>query len=69
MPLPTARLSKDSSEDEIRQAISDTISQLIDEGRDRDQAIAIAYDSARRQTGKSLGRAQRLKGKSTRHTA
>jgi len=51
MPLPTESLTKDSSDDEIQRAISATIEQLVNEGREQDQAIAIAYSSAREATG------------------
>jgi len=69
MPLPTERLTRRSSDAAIRQAISDAISQLVREGREQDQAIAIAYSSAREHTGKSLGKKQKLKGRSSKHTA
>lgn len=52
MPLPTENLTKDSSMDEIREAISRAISQLVDEGREQDQAIAIAYSTAREAAGR-----------------
>jgi predicted NBD/HSP70 family sugar kinase len=51
MPLPTESLTKDSSDQEIQQAISDAIAQLVNEGRDQQQAIAIAYSTARQATG------------------
>lgn len=54
MPLPTEGLTPDSSDEEIKAAIAGTIAQLIQEGRERDQAVAIAFDTARRATGKSL---------------
>ena len=55
MPLPTESLTKDSTDQEIQAAISAAISQLVNEGRDQDQAIAIAYSTARKATGGKPG--------------
>lgn len=55
MPMPTDSLTKESSDEEIRRAISATISMLVDEGRPQDQAMAIAMDSARRNAGRVPG--------------
>jgi hypothetical protein len=62
MPMPTESLTRQSTDDEIRQAVSDTIAQLVNEGRDQDQAEAIALDSARRHAGRVPGEAA-AKGK------
>ena len=51
MPLATESLTDQSSEEEIRRAISKAIEQLINEGREPDQAKAIAYETARKATG------------------
>jgi len=59
MPTKAEQLTPDSTDEQIREAISDCISQLIREGRDQQQAIAICYSQARRATGKELGRRRR----------
>lgn len=60
MPTAAERLTKDSSEEQVKKAISESISMLVHEGRPQEQAIAIAYSQARKATGRSL------KSKSTR---
>jgi len=55
MPLPVENLTPESSMDAIKQAISDSISQCMKEGKDQKECAAMAYDMARRATGKSLG--------------
>lgn len=56
MPLPTDSLTRDSSTEVVRQAVSATISQCMDEGgKNRNQCVAIALESARRRTGRGLG--------------
>ncbi len=56
MPLPTETLSRDSSPDIIREAVSASISQCMSEGgKSREQCVAIALDSARQRTGRGLG--------------
>ena len=62
MPLPTESPTKDSSDEQIQAAISAAIKQLVDEGREQDQAIAIAYSTARKATG---GRPAQAKSMST----
>lgn len=52
MPMPTESLTRDSSDEEIRNAISRTISMLVDEGREQEQAVAIAVSSAREHAGR-----------------
>jgi len=55
MPLAVENLTPDSSIVSIREAISQTIKQCMDEGgREQKQCAAIAYDIAREKTGKSL---------------
>ena len=51
MPLATENLTKDSTKEQILKAISATISMEIKAGRDRDQAVAIAFASARKKVG------------------
>lgn len=55
MPLPVDKLRPQSSIEAISEAISESIAQLVHEGREQEQAAAIAYNIARRKTGKSLG--------------
>jgi SOS response regulatory protein OraA/RecX len=59
MPTPADRLTERSTPEEIQQAISTTISQLVNEGYPQDQAVAIAYSQARRATGKPLNSPRR----------
>lgn len=54
MPTLAEKLTPNSSKGQISAAISDTISQLVREGRPQDQAIAIAHEMARKATGKEL---------------
>lgn len=54
MPVPVDNLTSESSDEEIRKAISETISALIREGKDKDEAVAIAFSMAKRKTGKAL---------------
>ncbi len=56
MPTLAERLSPNSSDAQVKAAISDSIAQLINEGRSQEQAIAIATEQARKATGKELGR-------------
>ncbi len=56
MPTLAEGLSSSSPDEQIKAAISSTIQQLINEGREQDQAIAIALDQARKATGKELQR-------------
>ena len=53
MPTPVDNLSKDSSADSIRSAVNKCIDQEIDNGRERDQAVAMCYEMARGKTGKT----------------
>ncbi len=56
MPTLAERLSPASSKGQISAAISDSISQLIREGKPQEQAVAIAHEQARKATGKELGK-------------
>lgn len=56
MPLAVDNLSKSSSMDAIRAAISATIKKLMHEGKSQKDAAGQAYGMARDKTGKSLGR-------------
>ena len=54
MPTMAERLTPQSSQGQIQAAISESIRKLMDEGRPQDQSIAIAYEQARKATGKPL---------------
>ena len=54
MPTLAEKLTPQSSKGQISAAISDSISQLVNEGRPQEQAVAIAHEQARKATGKSL---------------
>ncbi len=56
MPTLAERLSPNSSDAQVKAAISDSIAQLINEGTPQDQAIRIAHEQAAKATGKELGR-------------
>lgn len=57
MPLAVDRLSKKSSIQAVRDAISDSIHTCMKEGgREQKQCAAIAYSVARKKTGKTLGK-------------
>lgn len=56
MPLPAENLTPDSSAADIRLAISESIKKCMEEGRPQDQCAAMAYDMARKATGKSIGK-------------
>lgn len=56
MPLAVEKLTPDSSDEAVRDAISASIEQCMNEGgREQKQCIAIAYSIARKKTGKGLG--------------
>ena len=59
MPRATEQLTRRSSMEQIRRAISSTIRTLIREGEERDRAAAIAYREARDRTGRTLKRKRR----------
>lgn len=55
MPLPVDNLTKESSLQSIRDAISGSIEACMkEEGRDQKQCAAIAYSIARKNTGNPL---------------
>lgn len=54
MPTPAEGLTKESSEEAVQAAISKTIEQLVGEGFEQDQAIAIAFNQAKTATGREL---------------
>jgi len=55
MPLAVENLTKDSSIEQIRAAISATIKKLMEEeGKTQKEAAGQAYSMAREATGKSL---------------
>ena len=55
MPTLAEKLTPSSSKGQIDAAVSDTISQLMKEGRPQDQAVRIAHEMAASATGKELG--------------
>lgn len=55
MPLPAESLTAESTDAEVQDRISASIKMCMEEGgRDQKQCAAIAYDIARKQTGKGL---------------
>lgn len=54
MPLAVDKLTKNSSTEQIREAISETIHRLIREGKSQKEAAGQAYGMARDKTGKAL---------------
>jgi hypothetical protein len=54
MPLPVDNLRFGSSEEEIERAISESISICVEEGKSQEQCVGMAYNIARRKTGKEL---------------
>lgn len=55
MPTAADRLSKDSSDAQIKAAISDCVATEVNNGMPQDQAVAACYSMARKATGKELG--------------
>jgi len=53
MPTAVDNLTKESSADAIREAVSSCIATEIDAGRKKDQAVAMCYEMARKKTGKT----------------
>ena len=53
MPTAVDKLTKDSSADAIKAAVSECIATEIKGGRKRDQAVRMCYEMARRKTGKT----------------
>jgi len=54
MPTAVDKLTKDSSPDAVRDAISSCIATEIRGGEERDRAVAMCYNMAREKTGKAL---------------
>ena len=54
MPRATERLSKGSSDEQTKAAISSCISTQVGEGMKQEQAIAMCHEEARTKTGKAL---------------
>ena len=54
MPLPVESLTNESPMTSIRQAINKTVAMCIKEGKEPKQCAAMAYEVARKQTGKDL---------------
>ncbi len=66
MPTMSESLKPESSDEEIRKAIGDTVTKLVDEGFNQDQAVAIAFQQAEKATGKQLQRPQQARSNSAR---
>ena len=54
MATPSEALTPDSSDEEIRKAVGETVQQLVSEGFNQDQAVAVALQQASEATGKDL---------------
>lgn len=54
MPLAVDTLNKESNNDQIMSAISETIQKLMHEGKTQKEAAGQAYGMARDKTGKEL---------------
>ena len=54
MPTAAEGLTKESSSDKVKGAISSCISKMMDEGRKQEQAIVICHEQAKKSTGKAL---------------
>lgn len=64
MPTMSESLKPESSDQEIRKAIEDTVSKLVEEGFNQEQAVAIAFEQAEKATGKTLARPQQSRSRS-----
>lgn len=51
MPTAVDKLTRDSSKEQVQAAVSDCIAAEIKAGRDRDQAVAMCHEMARKKTG------------------
>jgi hypothetical protein len=58
MPTAVDKLNRDSSDAQIKAAISDCIATEIHAGREQSQAIAMCHSMARDKTGKELGKSK-----------
>ena len=54
MPLAVDNLTPKSTDQQIQDAISETIKKLMEEGKDQKAAAGQAYSMARQATGKEL---------------
>jgi len=54
MPTAVDKLTKKSSAEQVKAAISDCIATEVRGGREQDQAVAMCHDMARKKTGKEL---------------
>lgn len=54
MPLAVDNLNEQSGQEQIREAISQSMQTCMNEGKEQKQCAAIAHDIAREKTGKSL---------------
>lgn len=53
MPLPVESLSPKSTADQIKQAISNSISQCVGEGKEQDVCVAMVYRMVEKATGRN----------------
>ena len=63
MPRATENLTKDSSDEASKAAISSCISTQMGEGMPQEQAIGMCYSEARSKTGKELKKRSTTLGK------
>jgi len=54
MPRATENLTKDTTDDAVKAAISSCISTQMGEGMKQEQAIAMCHEEARSKTGRQL---------------
>lgn len=54
MPTLAEKLTPNSSDAQIKAAISNSIQELMQTGRKQEQAVAIAFEQAKKATGKEL---------------
>lgn len=66
MPTMSESLKPESSDQEISKAIQDTVSKLVEEGFNQQQAVAIAFQQAEKATGKQLTRPTEARSSSAR---
>jgi len=51
MPTAIDKLTKDSSDDQVKAALSDCIATEVNRGRPQDQAVAMCHEMSRKRTG------------------
>jgi hypothetical protein len=56
MPTAVDKLTSDSSQEQIKAAVSDCIATEVNAGREHSQAIAMCYSMASKKTGKELNK-------------